>query len=63
MSVAISMGRSWGRTRYATVSSGNVGNALSAYSAKAGFEAYVWVAGRIAKSKRLQITSMALSSF
>ena len=56
MSVAISMGRSWGRTRYATVSSGNVGNALSAYSAKAGFEAYVWVADDTAESKRLQIS-------
>jgi threonine synthase len=55
MAVAISVGRSWGRTRYATVSSGNVGNALSAYGAKAGFETYVWVADDTAESKRLQI--------
>lgn len=55
ISVALSAGRSWGRTRYATVSSGNVGNALSAYCAKAGCEAFIWVASDTAKSKRQQI--------
>lgn len=56
ISVALSMGRSWGRTRYATVSSGNVGNALSAYCAKAGYEAFVWVSDDTAESKRQQIS-------
>ena len=56
MSVALSVGRSWGRTRYATVSSGNVGNALSAYCAKAGFDSYVWVADDTAAGKRDQIS-------
>lgn len=56
MSVAISMGRSWGRSRYATVSSGNVGNALSAYCAKAGYDAIVLVAEDTADGKRDQIS-------
>jgi threonine synthase len=56
MSVAMTMGRLWGRRRYATVSSGNVGNALSAYCAKAGAEGHVWVADNTAESKRRQIS-------
>jgi len=56
MAVAMSMGRAWGRTRYATVSSGNVGVALSAYCARAGFEAHVWAAEDTAVAKLRQIT-------
>jgi threonine synthase len=56
MAVAMSMGRAWGRRRYATVSSGNVGVALSAYCARAGFEALVWVAEDTAAAKLRQIT-------
>lgn len=56
MSVALSMGRLWGHSRYATVSSGNVGNALAAYCAKAGYEAFVWVASDTAEGKRRQIS-------
>ncbi|HEX3349489.1 MAG TPA: pyridoxal-phosphate dependent enzyme [Acetobacteraceae bacterium] len=56
MSVAVSAGRAWGRHRYATVSSGNVGVALSAYCARAGFEAHVWVAEDTAAAKLRQIT-------
>lgn len=56
MASAISTGRSWGRTRYATVSSGNVGNALSAYCAALGYDAYVWVAADTAEGKRRQIS-------
>lgn len=56
ISAALSTGRSWGRTRYATVSSGNVGNALSAYCAKAGCQAFIWVASDTAESKRRQIS-------
>ncbi|WOI57485.1 pyridoxal-phosphate dependent enzyme [Palleronia sp. LCG004] len=55
MSVALSMGRLWGKTLYATISSGNVGNALSAYCAKAGAEAHVWVAENTAEAKLRQI--------
>ncbi len=56
MTAAMSMGRLWGRKRYATISSGNVGNALSAYCAKVGAEAYVWVANDTAEGKRRQIS-------
>jgi threonine synthase len=56
MTAAMSMGQQWGRTRYATISSGNVGNALSAYCARQGHEAYVWVANDTAEGKRRQIS-------
>lgn len=56
MTSAISVGRSWGRTRYATVSSGNVGNALSAYCAALGYESFVWVASDTPEGKRRQIS-------
>ncbi|OJX47633.1 pyridoxal-phosphate dependent enzyme [Devosia sp. 66-22] len=56
MTAAMSMGRLWGRTRYATISSGNVGNALSAYCSRHGYEAYVWVADDTAEGKRRQIS-------
>jgi threonine synthase len=56
MTAAMSMGRLWGRNRYATISSGNVGNALSAYCAKVDAEAYVWVANDTAEGKRRQIS-------
>ena len=56
MTVAMSLGRAWGRRRYATVSSGNVGVALSAYCARAGCEALVWAAEDTAAAKLRQIT-------
>ncbi|HLR46345.1 MAG TPA: pyridoxal-phosphate dependent enzyme, partial [Deinococcales bacterium] len=55
VTVALSQARTWGRTAFATVSSGNVGVALSAYTARAGGDAYVWVAEGTAESKVLQI--------
>lgn len=55
MTVGVSAGKEWGRHSYCTVSSGNVGNSLSAYSAMAGFRSYVWVAEDVAKPKYQQI--------
>ena len=63
VSVAISAGHAWGATQFATVSSGNVGNALSAYCARAGVAAYVWVAEDIAPSKRAQIGAYGAQLF
>jgi threonine synthase len=56
VSVAISKAADAGKTGFATVSSGNVGVALSAYCARAGFDAEVWVSVDTAESKRLQIS-------
>ncbi len=55
MTVAVSKGNELGRRNYATVSSGNVGNALSAYCAKKGFHANVWVSDGTAETKYQQI--------
>lgn len=55
VATAISMAREFGRDRFATVSSGNVGNALSAYAARLGAEANVWITLETADSKRQQI--------
>ena len=55
VSLAISKAQEWGRSRFGTASSGNVGVALSAYAAKAGCQAYVWVPSSTAEAKRLQI--------
>ncbi|MFO7546200.1 MAG: pyridoxal-phosphate dependent enzyme [Trueperaceae bacterium] len=55
MVVAMSKANEWGRTRFGTASSGNVGIALSAYAARAGFEAFVWVSEGTAASKIQQI--------
>jgi threonine synthase len=55
MAVAISAASGWGRTRFATVSSGNAGVSLSAYCARAGMQAFVWVSEDTALPKRQQI--------
>lgn len=55
VAVGLSKALEWGRTRFATVSSGNVGNALSAYAARAGVEAHIWVSLATAEAKRRQI--------
>lgn len=55
IATAMSAGNEWGRTRYATVSSGNVGIALSAHCASMGFEASVWVSDDTPAQKRQQI--------
>lgn len=56
VSIAISKALDEGKTEFATVSSGNVGVALSAYCARAGCDAEVWVSVDTAESKRLQIS-------
>lgn len=56
VSIAISKAADAGKTNFAAVSSGNVGVALSAYCARAGFDAEVWVSVDTAESKRLQIS-------
>jgi len=56
VSIAISKAADEGKTEFAVVSSGNVGVALSAYCARAGFDAEVWVPVDTAESKRLQIS-------
>ncbi|MBD3307248.1 pyridoxal-phosphate dependent enzyme [candidate division KSB3 bacterium] len=55
VSVAISKAHEWGKTRFGTASSGNVGVALSAYCARGGFQAHVWVLETTAASKTQQI--------
>lgn len=55
VSLALSKAREWGRDRFGTASSGNVGVALAAYSARAGSRAYVWVSSSTAEAKRRQI--------
>jgi threonine synthase len=55
IAVAISKAHEWGRRRFGTASSGNVGVALSAYAARAGFDAFVWVSEGTATSKKQQI--------
>ncbi len=55
MTVAISKANEWGRKRFGTASSGNVGVALSAYAARAGCKSYVWVSEGTAESKIQQI--------
>ncbi|MDQ7841319.1 MAG: pyridoxal-phosphate dependent enzyme [bacterium] len=56
VSVAITKAADEGAREFAVVSSGNVGVALSAYCARAGFDAEVWVSVDVAESKRLQIS-------
>lgn len=55
VAIAISKARELGRNRFATVSSGNVGNALAAYAAHIGAAADVWVSEETAEAKRQQI--------
>ena len=55
VSVGISVARQFGQKKFAAISSGNVGNALAAYSARSGTRAHVWVATSTEESKRLQI--------
>jgi threonine synthase len=55
VAVAISKANEWGRTRFGTASSGNVGVSLAAYAARVGFSSYVWVSQGTAASKRQQI--------
>jgi threonine synthase len=55
LAVAISKANEWGRRRFGTASSGNVGVALAAYAARAGFEAHVWVSEATAAAKLQQI--------
>jgi len=55
VSVAISKANEWGKTGFGTTSSGNVGVALSAYSARGGLQAHVWVLETTAASKTQQI--------
>jgi len=63
ISVAISKANEWSRTRFGTMSSGNAGVSLSAYCAKAGFEAYVWVPEGIASAKLEQIRAYGARLF
>jgi threonine synthase len=53
--IGLSKAREWGRGRFATISSGNVGISLSAYCAAAGVEAHVWVSGETAAAKQRQV--------
>ena len=55
VAVAMSKANEWGRRRFGTASSGNVGVALAAYAARAGFESYVWASEATAASKLQQI--------
>lgn len=55
VSIAISKAREWGRDRFGTASSGNVGVALAAYSARSGSRCFVWVSSSTARAKRDQI--------
>ncbi len=55
MAIGLSKAREWGRDRFATVSSGNVGVALAAYAARAGARSYVWVSHETPAAKLRQI--------
>jgi threonine synthase len=55
ISVAMSKARELRRDRFGAASSGNVGVALSAYAARAGARACVWVSSSVAAAKRQQI--------
>jgi len=55
VSVALCKGIEWGYQAFGTASSGNVGVALSAYCARAGVQANVWVSRGIAPGKLSQI--------
>jgi threonine synthase len=55
VSVAISKAREWGHDKFGTASSGNVGVALAAYSARSGSRSFVWVSSSTARAKRDQI--------
>jgi threonine synthase len=55
ISVGMSKARELGRDCFGTASSGNVGVALSAYAARAGARAYVWVSRSVSEAKRQQI--------
>lgn len=55
VSIALSRALELGRRAFATVSSGNAGNAVAAYAARAGCPAHVWVSLETAEAKRQQI--------
>jgi threonine synthase len=55
VAIAISKALELGQKRFATVSSGNVGNALAAYAAYTGSQADIWVSHETAAAKRQQI--------
>lgn len=55
VAVGLSASLEFGRRRFAAVTSGNVGNALAAYAARAGAEANVWVASDTPDAKCQQI--------
>jgi len=55
VAIAISKALELGRDRFATVSSGNVGNALAAYAAHTGTGADIFVSFETAEAKRQQI--------
>jgi threonine synthase len=55
VSVGMSKARELGRDCFGTASSGNVGVAVSAYAARAGGRAYVWVSSSVPAAKRQQI--------
>ena len=55
MTVTVSKANEWGKKDFGTVSSRNVGIALSAYCAKKGFNANVWVADNVSPTKMQQI--------
>ena len=55
VAVGLSAAVESGRRRFATVSSGNVGNSMAAYAARSGTEACICVASDTADSKKQQI--------
>jgi threonine synthase len=63
VAIGLSKALEWGRTRFATVSSGNVGVALSAYAARAGARAYVWVSHETPAAKLRQIQAYGAQLF
>lgn len=63
VSVGLSKAREFGRSRFAAVSSGNVGVALSAYAARAGAQALIWISGETALAKRRQIEVFGATLF
>ena len=55
VSIGMSVARQFGRTRFAAITSGNVGNSLAAFAARLGGTAYIWVSRNTEESKRQQI--------
>lgn len=55
VAIALAKALELGRRRFATVSSGNVGNALAAYAAHSGTRADIFVSYETAEAKRQQI--------